>query len=243
MKLEQDIQKRFVNIVTTYDGIEMQDEAHRVYNELIYNSFEEAIEKAYPRFRKLLDDEVFKKLIYSFIRDGATDPIFWKVASEFKDFLLKGNDLDIDYLEELLHYELLEIEMYMSNYLQHKKSLFGFENIYSLSDEINIFMYNYPIHNPAFDANPNDFAKGEYHLLFYYNEAQESIISHEITPFVVEFLHALDGETTLTKLIENFAKTYELEASEIKEALHELLDNFLNNNIIIKSPQQSQLIH
>lgn len=235
MKLEQDIQKRFVDIVTTRNGTKMQDEAHRVYNELIYNSFEEALEKAFPRFRKLVDEEVFQKLIYSFIQDGATDPIFWRVAGEFKDFLLKSNDLDIEYLEDLLHFEFLEVAMYMSKYSDHEKSLFEFKSIYILSDEINIFTYSYPIHNPEFDTNPQKFSKGEYHLLFYYNEPEESIISQEITPFVVEFLQALDGQTTLTQVIKRFAKTYELEEEDIKEALQELLENFLNHNIIIKA--------
>ena len=234
MKLEQDIQKRFIEVVTSLEDMPKKSEKHQVYSDLIYYSFAEVIQKAFPRFTKLIPDEVFKTLIYNFINFGAKNPLYWQVAKEFRNFLILRDDLEIAYLEDLLNFEYLEVEMYMFKYTEFEFEEFSLEYAYSFSKDARIQSYHYPIHHPEFDHRPDDFTVGEHIVLFYYDSPNEQILSEEITPFVKEFLSALDDKLTLMELMKEFSFTYEIELEELVEILSEVLQKYHTYNIIIK---------
>lgn len=234
MTLETNIQKRFVEIICSADKSALASPAHQTYSELIYYSLLENLEKAFPRFRKRLSEEVFKDLIYAFLKVGAKTPIFWSVAGEFKDFVLSQNTIEMDYMEDLLNYEFLELEMYMSNYTCKNSATFSFSDVYICSPEIRLERYIYPIHHHDFDERSEDFKRGEYFILFYYQEQGEQIIAEEISHFVYEFLNALDGKNTVFDLVHTFALHYEIEADDIFEIFEELLSHYVKNNIILK---------
>ncbi len=232
MKLEQSIQKRFINTITKQEEVSMPSEAIEVYTELVYYRFLEVFEKAYPRFKKMVSEETFDRLIYEFLKVGAKTPILWRVSGEFKAFLIEKNDLDMPYLADLLEFEFLEIEMFMQKYSDHTKSSFSLQKSYAFSKEANIRHFSYPVHHPDFDSNPEAFESGEFTILFYYNAKSEEVLYEEITPFIEEFLLSLTPNLSTMQSIEKIAEVYEIENEELLEILLPILEHFHGENIL-----------
>jgi len=233
MKLEQSIQKRFIDTITKQEPLAMPSEAIEVYTELVYYRFLEVFEKAYPRFKKMVSEETFDKLIYDFLKVGAKTPILWRVSGEFKDFLSHNNDLDMPFLTDLLEFEFLEIEMFMQKYSEHTKSLFSLKKSYAFSKEANIRDFSYPVHHPDFDVNPEAFECGEFTVLFYYNAKREEVLYEEITPFIEEFLHSLTPDVSMMQSIKKMAEVYEVGNEELLEILLPVLEHLHGEDILI----------
>ena len=233
MNLEQSVQKRFINVITKQEELFMPSKALGVYTELVYYSFLEVFEKAYPRFKKMIGDEKFSELIYEFLKVGAKDPILWRVSGEFKEMLVKENDLEMDFLEDLLEFEFLEIEMYMHKYEEYKKEKFSLESSYVFSKDANIRTFSYAVHHPDFDTKTELFQKGEFLVLFYYDEETQSILYEEVTPFIVEFLQVITQNKPILSHIKEMAELYEITTEELLEILLPVLQSYKSKNIIV----------
>jgi len=90
-----------------------------------------------------------------------------------------------------------------------------------------------PVHYPDFDTNPRAFNKGNLRVPFFYSEQNEAILCEEISPFVEEFLLALDAETPLLSQIQKVATEYEIQTKELLEILSPLLESFCERKIIL----------
>jgi len=232
MKLEQAVQKRFINAITKQEELLTPSGALQVYQDLVYYRFLEVFEKAYPRFKKMVSKEKFSELIYKFLKVGAKDPILWRVSGEFKEFLIKENDLKIEFLEDLLEFEFLEVEMYMHKYQEYKEDIFTLESSYTLSADVNIRTFSYAVHHPDFDTNTQKFEKGEYTVLFYYERETQSIVYEEITPFISMFLQTITREQSISMFIDDRVKEYGVTREELLEVLLPILEQFRSKNII-----------
>ena len=235
MKKEQEIQQAFIHSITTPKTSADENPQIDVYRELVYYRFLEVFEKAYPRFVKMLSKEQLTSLIYDFLEVGAKTPILWQVSGEFQKFVVQNNTLEMPFLADLLEFEFLEVEMYMGKYTTFDQNSFSLNNHYKLSQEVEIRHFNYPIHNPNFDANPSSFEKGDFRVLFYYDETQEKILCEEITPFLEEFILSLSLDTSLINSVSKVAKEYEIETQELLEILAPVLEHFCEKNILINS--------
>lgn len=233
MKREQKIQQEFIQAITSPKTSTEETPQIDVYRELVYYRFLEVFEKAYPRFVKMITKEQLTTLIYDFLKVGARTPILWKVSGEFQEFVVQNNTLEIPFVADLLAFEFLEVQMYMREYSSLTKREFSLEECYTLSTEIELRHFTYPIHHPDFDANPTAFQAGEFSLLFFYSEENEAILCEEISPFVEEFLLSLDIQTPLLTQVEQVASEYEIQTQELLEILSPLLESFCERGIIL----------
>ena len=233
MKLEQAIQKRFVDIITKRTNDEFSSSGHKVYANLLFYRLKDLFSKSFPRFTKLVGDEIFSKLIYDFLKHGASNPILWKVNDEFKDFVLKNSVLEIPFLEDLLYFEYLEIEMYMSDFSKEKKATYSLNNSYRLSNAVKLITLSYPVHHPDFDTNSEAFQRGEQFILLYHKEKTNEIIHEEITAFSREFLQMLKKKDSLLAHIQDIATVYELDRQEILEVYEGVLQRYVQDKILV----------
>ncbi len=232
MKKEQTIQQKFIRSITTPKNASEENPQIDVYRELVYYRFLEVFEKAYPRFVKMISSEQLSSLIYDFLAVGAATPILWQVSGEFQEFVVKNNTLKMPFLADLLAFEFLEVQMYMRKYSTQESQDFSLDTGYTLSDEIEIRHFSHPIHHPEFDKNPFSFEAGDFRVLFFYNEKNEEILCEEISPFVEDFLLALDVDTPLLTRIEQVASEYEIQMQELLEILSPILESFCERGII-----------
>ena len=233
MKLEQDIQHQFTDIITKQIKVKQPSEAHQVYSDLVFYRFDEVFENAFPRFRKLVSEKAWEKLIYAFIHQGATSTLIWQMSYEFRHFVVANNKLNIPYLEDLLYFEWIEIEIFMQAFPDLKEEPFSFEQAYTLSPNIRIQTLDYPVHHPEFDDDPEAFEIGEYTVLLYFHEKSGDVMYLEITLFMLELLNNLEQYNALSSQLDAMATSYEIAVDDIKEVIQESLESFLSNQILL----------
>ncbi len=133
-----------------------------IYRDHYRKKMERSLKKAYPLTYHLLQRAQWDEMIDQFLTEAqCTSPYFWKVPETFlyfakkKEFALR---FEIPYLEDLLDFEWLEIEMYMMPDQPGKES--------------RIVIYSYPVFEKK--PLPRPMKKGSYPLYaFRHPESKE----------------------------------------------------------------------
>ncbi len=93
------------------EGIEPRRLA--IYRELVYNNIEGFISSGFPVLRSLHDDAHWHTLVQTFIaKHRCHTPYFLQISQEFLRFLMESYEpdpRDFPFLQELAHYEWLEL--------------------------------------------------------------------------------------------------------------------------------------
>jgi hypothetical protein len=161
-----------------------------IYRKQIRRKISRNLEHAFPLAHHLLSHEQWDEMVDRFLADElCSSPFFWQVPKFFVQFAKdKGyaDRFNIPYLEDLLDFEWLEIEMFMMP---------------NQSDETRIVIYSYPV----FEKKPME--KGVYHLYASRHPKTKEVHFVRITPFycrVLELLKEYSEEEALTKAAEEF---------------------------------------
>jgi hypothetical protein len=142
------------------------------YRRLVFNVIKDALETTYPISFKYIDEEIWDEMMYQFFSTHkCIDPQVWRMPEEFYQFCLAENYAekhDLPFLNDLLHFEWLEVEIYMMEdikYPEYKSSDNWLDKKLALNPEHKIIKLEYPVHL----ENPKDagLKKGDYFLLLY----------------------------------------------------------------------------
>jgi hypothetical protein len=101
-------QQRFFSDVI---GSEHFDDNRSLYQDLIYDQFEDTILSAFPLFTQNIDKLELRTHIKDFIKYGSKSPYIWKMTSEFASFML--HRLSSKRLKEQLLFDDWQIKLYM----------------------------------------------------------------------------------------------------------------------------------
>ena len=227
--MHSQVQKRFFELVTDQTAL-FAPTANPIqtYKELIHYRFKEVIESAYGRFFEHVDEEVFNRLVADFIRSAPKTPLIWQMPNEFRHFLVAHPwAKDYPYLEELLWFEWIEIELFMTSDAQ-KIEPFEWERHYRCSDSARMRALKYAVFSKAYTQ------EGDFAIIVYYDFQSHEIAFEEITPFMLEFLEHLKDMTPALAL-ERMALSYEAQPSELKALLQEPLEHYCAKQILISS--------
>ncbi len=147
-------------------------ERAKQYRRLIFNIFEDNLITSFPISYKYLPSLVWKKLVQHFFEHhkAQTNQI-WKLPFEFYEFVVEQNlafKYNIPYLEELLYFEWIEIELYMMEDLpipEYRSSGDWKNTQLVFNPEFKIIQFKYPV----FKTKPNELNKepDNYFLLIY----------------------------------------------------------------------------
>ena len=223
-------QKRFFELITSQAPLYAEfGNPINTYKELIHYRFKEVIYSAFPRFLELIEEEIINELIVDFIKSRPQTPFIWRMPDEFRHFLAKSKlAKSFPFMEDMLWFEWIEIELFMGDYAPQKDQEFDWANVYKLSPSALIKELNYPVY---YDEGHEE--GGIYPLLMFYNFQTHDVHFQEITPFLQQLLLGLRDETVY-KSLKEICHTYEIEVDEVKELLQETLENFVQSNILIK---------
>lgn len=89
----------------------------KIYHEHIRKKINHSLVRAFPLTHHLLQPKQWDDMVTEFFaKEECTSPFFWKVPQALLSFVKKHHYVDrfnIAYLEDLMDFEWLEIEMYM----------------------------------------------------------------------------------------------------------------------------------
>lgn len=142
------------------------------YRRLVFNVINDTLETTYPIAYKYLDQAVWEQMVYNFFSTHKChDPQVWRMPQEFYLFCKKQNYAEkykLPFLNDLLYFEWLELELYMMEDLPYPNYSEGenwLKNRIAVNPEYRLVKLEYPVHlYMPFDAEKK---KGEYFLLVF----------------------------------------------------------------------------
>ncbi|NIJ44240.1 hypothetical protein FHR24_000679 [Wenyingzhuangia heitensis] len=129
----------------TIEGAVQKNLTH--YRRLVFNNVLDSLETAYPLTQKLLDPKDWELLVHRFFSYyNIQSPQIWMMPEEFKNYILETELIltkQYPFLENLLTFEWLEVEVFMMPDIPHHKAP---PETYVLNPEMDMMMVNYPVH-------------------------------------------------------------------------------------------------
>lgn len=200
-----------------------------LYKDLVHHRFFEVISNANPIFYSLIKKKKLKKIITKFIQSGAKTDFIWRLPSEFRVFVKNNKELfaDMDYIDDLLWFEWIEIKLFMKDYDSFKKSKFNVLFSYDISKSAKIKKLSYKVYEKEFEI------KGEYCVLAYYGFKEDEVIYREISPFMYEFLELITKHS-IKKAIIKISRKYKLQPKELKKILMQALKELCSLGVLVR---------
>ena len=152
-----------------------------IYQELIYNNFENFIASAFPVLHEISSDTYWHGLIRKFIKHHhAHTPLFHKLPQEFLQYLQDTHQPvadDFTFLYELAHYEWVELDLSVAteeikqDKLQSDTDILNI--IPALSPLARTYSYQFDVHKISPDYIPKQATETPNWLLVYRNREDE----------------------------------------------------------------------
>ncbi len=166
------------------------------YEELFYNNINESLSNAFPVLRKLHDDERWHGLLRDyFTTHRARTPLFHEMPREFLLYLeqeREEHENDYPFMQELAHYEWIELELLTSEEILPKTLSDGDLLIGRpvLSPLTRLLSYHYAVHQIGPDNIPQQPGETPTHLLVY-RDSQDKVGFIELNPVTARLLQLL----------------------------------------------------
>ncbi len=193
--------------------LKLNPERAEVYLNHVRNVIEAALKKAYPLTCHLLTPEQWEELVESFLVDvDCATPFLWRMPQLLVDFVKKNhwaNRFECSYLDDLVDFEWLEIEIFMMPDcpVQHSQTGNVLDNLLILNSESQIVTYTYPVYEKK--PLPRPMKKGTYPLLAFRHPDDGEVYFVALSPFfnyVLELIEnqRLTGRQALVQAAEKF---------------------------------------
>lgn len=142
------------------------------YRRLVFNVVKDALETTYPISFKYIETGIWAEMVYNFFRiHKCIDPQVWRMPEEFYRFCKSNNYAEkysFPFLNDLLWFEWLEVELYMMEdieYPKHTPSKNWIKEKVAINPEYRLIKLQFPVHlEKPFDSTEK---KGDYFLLLY----------------------------------------------------------------------------
>lgn len=173
-----------------------------VYRDLVFNNVRATLERAYPITRDALGERGWLKFIRAFFeKNDHGDPELWKMPKGLVDFSRKYKMARVfkrPYLDDLLHFEWIEIAIHMMpdrNTKAYRQQGNRETDPLVLNLECELLRYDYPV----FRLPPRQLVKkkGDYFLLAFRHPEHLDVEFIELSPFcalLFENLHKTKGQ-------------------------------------------------
>ncbi len=209
------------------------------YRELVYSVIKDTMSNAYPILKNFLNAKEWENAVqYFFEHHKSQTEQIWKLPFEFYEFYLENpfpTKKIIPFLNELMYFEWLEIEVFMMEdleFLPFSEKGNPKTDVLIPNPEIKILPLQYPIHNKA-TKKITEKDKGQYFVSLHRDYYDKQVKFNELSlPFVEMLVLLNEQETTFIDLYP-ILKKYESDSEKISEQILEFIRFALENNLIL----------
>lgn len=182
-----------------------------VYRDLIYNTTEELISNAFPVIHSILKETLWHETIRKFLSEHeAKTPLFVEVPLEFIQFVSNHKEFFTDYpfIEELAHYEWIELELYLAEdeFSSPKKTTDLLTATLQVSPLARSCQYQYPVHKIGKDYIPQTTPNSPVFLLIHRNQLDKVKFSeiNAVSARLIEIIQ-INEDITIEKVLKQVA--------------------------------------
>lgn len=210
------------------------------YRRLVYNVVDDTLRTAYPLTLDLLEEDEWNELVNSFFTNHSCQSAsVWQMPKEFIEYVVVHSQSLIEkypMLIELLHFEWIEIELYMMEdkiIPSFTKSVDLENNVVVFNPEHIIAQYSYPFHH----KNPNEINevdKGNYFILIF-----RDLESGEVKFVNISYLFAwliqtiADTNKSLKEVCQQASSEFNIEYDLLIEKSKELFNQLYSQKYIL----------
>ncbi len=205
-----------------------QEVGLRAQRSLVLHRFYEVISNAFPIWYGMVDKDRFREVLYQFMQHGSKSHQIWRVPDEFRAFIKERNLFaDTPYINDLLWFEWIEVELIMRKYSLCGSTEFGYDKEYVLGQNCALRGLDYKV----FETGKVD-VPGDYKILAYYHFGDQKVYFREISEVLFVFLKQIK-EKGFMEAIDYISNLTGSTQSEVKKFFENTL-NELHNLCIIK---------
>lgn len=210
-----------------------------LYSKLIYRKFEQVLKRAFPITAHLLQEELWTRAVKEFVayHDSST-PFLWQMPRAFLDFICKNQwkeKLDLPFLEELLHFEWIEIEIFMmpNGPYQNPQG-----NFLYLNPDSCIVNYSYPVFEKK--KFPRPMLKGNYSLFVFRHMESGEVHFISLSPLFQYVLQSLQEKPSAAKdLLKEVGKQLGLQETLILDKGEKFFNDLHGQGAIYRSKKNA----
>ncbi|MCB0346010.1 MAG: putative DNA-binding domain-containing protein [Bdellovibrionales bacterium] len=202
------------------------------YRRLVFNGVKSALNSAYPIAKETLGKERWDEFVTEFFaRYPSSSPQLWKMPRGLYEFAVESRYAEmmgLPYLNDLLLFEWIEIEMFMrpdSEIAPYRACQDVLNEHLVLNPDFQVVQLSYPV----FKLKGADLLdkRGNYFLLVYRSASTQKVWFSELSPFVVAVLELLKDDPLTGHDVVEAALAFIGSSDETgaKEALQQLVSD------------------
>lgn len=208
-----------------------------LYHNLIKTNIENTLIKGYPLTLALLSKEEWNELVTQFLIQGEShSPFLWKMPQAFFAFVKKqryASRWNLPYLNDLLHMEWIEIDLFMRKDAPKKKRSPG---VMYLNAESKLLHFQYPVFRKIDRDLPPQ--KGNYPVLAYRHPMTSEVHFISLSPFFASVLKKIKKNPQPTRdLLLESSKEFNLsDTKKVLEAGERFFSDLLSQQACFLEP-------
>jgi hypothetical protein len=173
----------------------IEDRRMAIYRELFFNNVFNLLGSTFPVLKKLHEPQRWRRMVREFMsQHRAQTPFFLEIPREFLEFLEKeytANDDDFPFLQELAHYEWMELALSVST---ERNDLSSVDAQGDLLEGIPVrsalawpLTYRYPVHRISPEFRPTAADEQPTHLVMF-RKADDELGFMQLNPVTAQLL-------------------------------------------------------
>lgn len=197
-----------------------------VYAQLVHYRFEEVITKAFPLLTRAVDKDLLDRAIRAFMHHAPQSPYIWEVPRHFWAFEREHRILNLPFVDDLMWYEWVEVELMMATYAPHKNETFSWEKAWGVDESVRMRHLNYRVFESAFEkASPC-------YLIAWFNRNTGIACYKEVSEVIYRLLENLTCKP-FNEVLQSLSQEADTTESELKLYLTSALEALCEEGIIV----------
>lgn len=215
-----------------------------IYNELFFNNVEDFISNTYPVLKEVIPEDEWQKMMRDYFCNHLSHtPLFPEMPREFLKYLEneRNNPNDPKFINELAHYEWIELALMTSDLDQN----INWDKIDINGDLLNkspvlsplawSLSYQYPVQQISKDFIPDEPAEHAVHILVY-RDSSDEVHFMELNPITAQLIQLINDEQHLTtkQILEDIAKRMQHPDPDVViEGGYQIIQDLKNRGVIL----------
>jgi len=209
------------------------------YRRLVYNVIKDTLKNAFPITKKLIGKKRWKKAVAHFFENHkCKTPQVWKLPLEFYEYYSENAlpfKKEFPFINELLHYEWLEIEIFMmedlpvENFDTEKTS---HNQIIVPNPEIKVLALQYPVHIKKVKLITEE-DKAQYFVTIHRDFHTKKVRFNNLSYPFVEMLVKINEENTNIDDLKIIFSKYENDNIKIETAISNFISFAFRENMLL----------